>query len=120
MSNVVELSSSDFNGQTLKKYKKKYVLIMFYTTWCGFCVRAKPEYEKLASEFAKLDKKIKIARLDCDKYEDFIQNEYNLFSKGPKIQGYPTILLYKDGIFFKKYEGDRSLDSYKILLSNYI
>lgn len=119
MSNVIELSPSDFNGQALKKYKKGYMLIKFYTGWCGFCVKAKPEYEKLSNELKKI-KKIKIARFDCEKYEDFIQNEYNLFSKGPKIQGFPTILLYKDGIYLKTYEGDRSVESYKQFLSQYI
>lgn len=120
MSNVVELSSNDFDGQTLKKYKNKYVLIKFHTPWCGYCVRSKPEYEKLSNELYQVKNKIIIAKLDCEKYEDFIQNEFNLFSKGPKIQGYPTILLYKDGVYLYTYEGDRSVNSLQMFLSKFL
>ncbi len=116
MTAVIELTPSNFNGQTLKKYKNKCVLIMFYTPWCGYCTRAKPEYEELAKKI-KNNKNIIISNFNCEKYEEFIQSEFNSFSKGVKILGYPTILLYKNGVFLKQYDKERSLDSYLTFLN---
>ncbi len=115
---MIELTPSDFNGKTLKKYKDKIVLILFYTEWCGYCKRVKPVYNELAQVYKNDSKKI-IAKFDCEKYGDFIQNEYNTFAKGVKIEGYPTILLYKDGAYLTKYSGERTTEQFVDFLNRY-
>jgi thiol-disulfide isomerase/thioredoxin len=115
---IVELSDKDFEGQNLKKYSNKLVLIKFYAPWCGYCVRSMPEYEELAKQYS-LNKNIVIARLDCQKYNNFIDNEFNKFNHGPKIHGYPTILLYKNNMFRANFNSNRTLDAYKnFIISN--
>lgn len=114
---VVELKPSDFSGTTLPKYKNKIVLIKFYASWCGHCKRAAPDYEELAKQY-KNDTKVIIAKLDCDKYEDFIQ-DFNQFANGPKVPGYPTILLYINGIYKTSYEGNRTVEDYINFINKY-
>lgn len=112
MSSVVELTQRDFtdSGQ-LKNYKNKIVLIKFYTTWCGFCKRAIPEYKELA-DYYKNNKNIVIAKIDADKNEDILQILNNM-KEGPKILGYPTIVLFKNNLYVDTFKGDRNLVTYK-------
>jgi thiol-disulfide isomerase/thioredoxin len=65
-------------------------LYFFYTEWCPHCKKAKPEWEKLQSEY---DGKpingvtVYFKSIDCDKDEK-TANEFN-------VEGYPTIKLVK-------------------------
>jgi protein disulfide-isomerase-like protein len=115
---VVELTPNDFDGKTLKKYKDKIVLVKFYAPWCGYCKRAEPGYKELAKQY-KNDKKVVIAKFDCDKYPEFMEN-FNKFANGPKIPGYPTILLYKNGVLHKEpYQGNREVVDYINFLNKF-
>lgn len=115
--NIVVLTPKDFKGTTLPKYKDKIVLIKFYAPWCGHCKRAEHNYIKLAKEY-KNDNHVVIAKIDCDKYEDFIQ-EFNQFANGPKVPGYPTILLYVKGVYKAIYEGNREVEDYVDFINQY-
>lgn len=116
-SNVIELTSADFKGTTLSKYKDKVVLIKFYAPWCGYCIKSAPGYQELSIKY-KNDKKVIIAQIDCDKYEDFI-NEFNQFATGPKVLGYPTFLLYVNGLYKETYNGPREVSGYMDILNKY-
>ena len=113
MSSVVELSSKkDFtNSGQLKNYKDKTVLIKFYTNWCGHCRRSIPDYEELSKQY-KNDKSVVIAQIDGDKSEDII-NILNKLRNGPKIHGYPTILLFKNNLYVDIFNDDRTINAYK-------
>lgn len=115
--NITILTPKDFNGTTLPKYKDKIVLIKFYAPWCGYCKRAEPNYKQLAKEYEN-DQRVVIAKIDCDKYEDFIQ-EFNKFANGPKVPGYPTILLYMKGVYKATYEGNREVEDYIDFINQY-
>lgn len=113
---VIELTDSDFIGQTLINYQDKIVLIKFYTTWCGYCTKSIPAYEKLAF-ILKDDPNFVIAQIDCDKYKDTIDT-MNKFNYGFQIKGYPTIIIYKYGKMYKKYEDERDVLHYLKALYN--
>jgi hypothetical protein len=64
------------------------------------------DYKNLAFRQQINKKKLIIAEFDCEKYKSFIDNIYNKFSNTYKIEGYPTILIYKNGLFLTEYNGN--------------
>lgn len=67
-------------------------LYYFYTNWCPYCKKAKPEWEKLKEEYENKNVNGNIVyfrEIDCEKDE-----------KTPdqfKVEGYPTIKLVANG-----------------------
>lgn len=116
---IVELTEKNFNNRQpiLKNYKDKLVLIKFYTNWCGYCVRSIPDYEELSRKY-KNDKKVVIAQMDAEKNSDLIQH-LNKFNNWPGVNGYPTILLFKNNLYLAQYKGDRSVVDYIDFLNKY-
>jgi thiol-disulfide isomerase/thioredoxin len=124
MSKIVNLTYKNFNNQgQLKNYKDKIVLIKFYTTWCGYCKQTIPDFENLAN-FYKNDKKVIIAQYDCDEKKGNEKNvEYikhlNKFSRGPKIKGFPTIVLYKNNLYVETFDDNRIIQLYVDFINKY-
>lgn len=65
----------------------KLVLVDFYTTWCGPCKVMAPLIEKVRQEHAD---QMKVVKIDCEQNVDLA----NYF----RIQGYPTVKLFKGGL----------------------
>ena len=64
----------------------KPVLVDFHATWCGPCKMLAPVIEGLAKE---LSDQLKILKVDIDRNQ--------AFSTKLKVQGVPTLMLYKKG-----------------------
>ena len=62
--------------------KEGTVLVDFSATWCGPC-------KMLESELESIEDKIKIVKVDIDKFQKLTQ-EY-------RIMSVPTMIFYKDG-----------------------
>jgi thiol-disulfide isomerase/thioredoxin len=83
---MIELKDKDFHvigGKIAvrhKDFKGKQGLVMFKTDWCGYCQRAKPEFEE-ASDI--LGSSFPIGIIDCDSNK--------LATKAAGVVGYPTI-----------------------------
>lgn len=80
-------------------------LYYFYTTWCPYCKKARPEWDKFKEEIEnnKLLNEtynIQFNEVDCDENKN-LAKEY-------KIEGYPTIKLEKNN---KIYDYDAKPDS---------
>lgn len=82
-------------------------VIYFYTEWCPYCKRSRPEWLKFkqyVNEFNDNDDKdfsISAFEIDCDKKTD-IADKYN-------VKAYPTIkLIYNDTIYDYNEKADRN------------
>jgi thiol-disulfide isomerase/thioredoxin len=80
---------------------------MYYTTWCGYCKKAKPEWEKITAEFN--DKlingtKVLVTKVDCDQDPDA--------AKQAGVEGYPTFKFELNGEYID-FNGDRTYGDFK-------
>uniref|UniRef100_A0A6C0M0E4 Thioredoxin domain-containing protein n=1 Tax=viral metagenome TaxID=1070528 RepID=A0A6C0M0E4_9ZZZZ len=62
-------------------------LYFFHTEWCGFCKKAKPEWEKLKGDLDKPFGKTKVEAVSVNCEED--SKTCSLYS----VQAYPTVKL---------------------------
>merc|ERR1711962_89401 len=101
---VVRLSlvDGDFNPQ-MKRGETTFV--KFFAPWCGHCKTLAPTWELPSTKFAN---KVKVAEVDCTKNQALCQRF--------RIDGYPTLMLFKDGQPVEQYSGGRDIKT----LSNYL
>lgn len=65
------------------------------------CKRLGPVWDELGQKTSGLNG-LRIAKVDCSKSETLC-NKY-------RVDGYPTILLFKDGLRIQEYEDERTLE----------
>eukprot|EP00033_Pygsuia_biforma_P000684 GCRY01000804.1.p1 GENE.GCRY01000804.1~~GCRY01000804.1.p1 ORF type:complete len:240 (-),score=34.33 GCRY01000804.1:42-761(-) len=98
--------SISFNySELFDAVKEKIWLIKFYAPWCGHCKNLAPTWKELGENF-KDDENINIGEVNLD----LSQNRAIQPRLG--IKGYPTILLFTNGKFYK-FTGERQLSSLK-------
>jgi thioredoxin 1 len=78
----------EFNDQTAKEAVEsgKLVVIDFWATWCGPCIKLGPVVEGLADKYGD---KIVVGKLNIEDNED-MSAEY-------RVRNIPTVLFFKDG-----------------------
>ena len=81
--------------------------VWYFADWCGHCTEMNPEWENLKSNNVN---NVKLAKVR----DDFISK---LKPEAP-VQGYPTIILYKDGQLSNIYSGERNESAFNNFLSS--
>jgi thioredoxin 1 len=71
-------------GDVIKN--KQPVLVDFHATWCGPCKMMAPELQRFAQNNSG---KLRVIKIDIDKNQQTAQQF--------KIQGVPTLILFKEG-----------------------
>merc|ERR1711976_112468 len=77
------------------------IMVEFYAPWCGHCKKLEPEY-KIASETLKKEG-ITLAKVDASKEAEL--------AKEHMVQGFPTLTVFKKGVKFEDYTGERNADA---------
>lgn len=77
-----------FTDQTAAEAIKsgEVVVIDFWATWCGPCIKLGPVVEELAEKYAE---QAKIGKLNIDDESDIV-SEF-------RVRNIPTVLFFKDG-----------------------
>lgn len=90
MSKIILVSKNNFEEEVLSE--KIPVLVDFSTEGCGPCDAIKPILEVLSSEYSG---KLKITGFEVTL--DEVINDSNDIAKKYNIEGYPTLLIFKNG-----------------------
>lgn len=93
-----------FQSVNLTPDDNEVIIVLFYTEWCGYCKKFKPEWEKASVQMNNStinNKKVRFEKVDCDANESLAREH--------QVSGYPTIKILKKDKEAKDYEGERSL-----------
>lgn len=111
---------------SLSDFKGKYIVLEFWGTWCGYCVKDIPTMKEY---YKKYNNKVEFVSIACDDSEKrwkeaiakYQMNWVNLLNEDEKlpityrIEGYPTkIVINSEGIVIGKYLGEAT-DFYRKL-----
>ena len=111
----------EINPQNFGKYKHKLSGILkkpnmcgVFSDSCGHCDSMKPEWNKLKEKVAGTPGEGNLIEIDSRVLPEI---DYKPLSE--KVQGYPTILIIKNGIPKMEYNGNRTFDDmYKYFTKN--
>ena len=124
-----DFTLDDINGKpfTLSSLRGKYVVLDFWGSWCGWCIKGMPDMKKY---YEKYRGKFEIVGVDCndsvEKWKKAVKDNqlpwlhvYNKAADGTPekyaVEGYPTkIIINPDGTINKVIVGE-SPDFYKYL-----
>lgn len=95
-----EITTANFETEVLKS--EKPVLIDFWATWCGPCMRQGPIVEALAEEGYA------VGKVDVDQNMALAQQF--------RVVSIPTLILFKDGAEVKRFVGLMSKEELKSAL----
>ena len=95
-----EITTANFETEVLKS--EKPVLIDFWATWCGPCMRQGPVGEELAEEGYA------VGKVDVDQNMALAQQF--------RVVSIPTLILFKDGAEVKRFVGLTSKEELKSAL----
>ena len=94
------ITSQNFEEEVLKS--EKPILIDFWATWCGPCIRQGPIVEELAEEGYA------VGKVDVDQNMALAQQF--------RVVSIPTMILFKDGAEAKRFVGLTSKEELKSAL----
>ena len=97
---VIHLTKENFKEEVLES--KVPVLVDFWATWCGPCMRQGPVVEELAEEGYA------VGKVDVDQNMALAQQF--------RVVSIPTLILFKDGAEVKRFVGLTSKEELKAAL----
>ncbi|CAG0886167.1 unnamed protein product [Darwinula stevensoni] len=93
--------------------KDGVTLIKFFAPWCGHCKRLAPTWEELGKKFIGKEG-IRIAKVDCT------ASDSKSLCDSFEVDGFPTILLFRNGEKISEYEGNRDLSDLTSYLMKHV
>ncbi len=105
--NVLQFTDASFESEVLKSPVP--VLVDFWAPWCGPCRMIAPHVEALAGELAG---RLKVGKLNVDENLD-VPGRY-------RVQGIPTLLLFKNGQVREQIVGYTSKEALKSTIASHL
>ncbi|KAH0566889.1 thioredoxin domain-containing protein 5 homolog [Cotesia glomerata] len=94
----------NLTGETFEHgIEKGVTFIKFFAPWCGHCKRLAPTWEDLGKKFID-NPNVHIVKVDCT------LSTNKQLCDDQEVDGFPTLLLYKNGQKIDEYNGSRTLD----------
>lgn len=87
---------TEFNDQTAREAIEsgKPVVIDFWATWCGPCIKLGPVVEELAEKYGD---KVTIGKVNIDDNDEIASEN--------RVRNIPTVLFFKDGAVVERSVG---------------
>lgn len=79
-------------------------MVMFYAPWCGYSKALLPEFDLASNTLESYLSEVKLIKVNC--YDE----QTTQTCSNQKIGGYPTVKVFKNGAFYKNYNGERKTD----------
>nr|AYP63838.1 thioredoxin domain-containing protein 5-like protein [Haliotis discus discus]QCW12717.1 thioredoxin domain-containing protein 5 [Haliotis discus discus] len=95
---VLDLTADDFD----EVLAHGMVFVKFSAPWSGHCKRLAPVWEELSKKFLDVED-IHIAKVDCTVQGDLCKKH--------EVRGYPTLILFNNGVKISEYNGARDMES---------
>ena len=106
----------DGSGERLSAYKDRLLLLDFWATWCGPCIKAFPDPRELAAKYAE-DLRILAVSVDDEvetvleflaetstPWENWHVDKHGDFVRQWRVSGYPTyVLIGRGGVVLNRY-----------------
>lgn len=93
----IEMRTIDGKTLTNKDFQGKVVLFDFWATWCGPCIKASPEMEKIHKEF----KNKGVLVIGANAFEEDLGDSYA--TKYKKEHGYTYLFTYGNDALLEKW-----------------
>ena len=77
-----------------------WTFVKYFAPWCGHCKRLAPIWAALAHKY-KDHPMVQVAEMDCTESETVCGLQ--------GVKGYPSLMLYKDGVLSATHSGGRTL-----------
>ncbi|TRY71848.1 hypothetical protein TCAL_05412 [Tigriopus californicus] len=87
-----------------KEIESGVTFVKYFAPWCGHCKRLAPTWDELAKKYEG-KAGIKVAKVDCTSNDN--QNKELCNDQG--VNGFPTLIIHKDGQKVAEYSGKREL-----------
>lgn len=96
---IMYLSAGNFSRAVSSN---RMLLVDFYAPWCGYCKTLNKVLSQVASDLPNMNIEGRIAIVDAS------QSENEMLSLSERVDGYPSIILYREGERYGDYLGPRT------------
>jgi len=97
--NITAVTDVNFETEVLAASKSQPVMVDFWAEWCRPCHMLAPTVAEIAQDYAG---KLKVMKLNIDEAMDSTSRY--------RVQGIPTLLLFKDGQVVEQIVGAKPKD----------
>ncbi len=98
---IFDIDLADFEEKVLQASHHKPVLVDFWAEWCSPCLFIAPVLTDVINDY---DGQVLLAKLEVDEGENMkLAGHY-------QVRGFPTIILFEDGIEVERFSSARYKD----------